>query len=194
MFPRWQCAPLRLWCPAQWLVRSCFNPYVFFSILAVRRGDMWRGSFMKARFVHRVEVFEMSSSWRPEWNKEQKEHSHIGEEKERKRVGVGGGGMHDRLCGWGESWELLNGLCEIYSNFFKYRPASSPPTLSTKGSDFHTRGVWACSAAREKTDDDCWWCFGGIQHPSPGKILESLSGFHHWSGTQWWSKDVQDQT
>lgn len=135
MFPRWQCAPLRLWCPAQWLVRSCFNPYVFFSILAVRRGDMWRGSFMKARFVHRVVVFEMSSSWRPEWNKEQKEHSHIGEEKERKRVGVGGGGMHDRLCGWGESWELLNGLCEIYSNFFKYRPASSPPTLSTKGSD-----------------------------------------------------------
>lgn len=40
---------------------------------------------MKARFVHRVVVFEMSSSWRPEWNKEQKEHSHIGEEKERKR-------------------------------------------------------------------------------------------------------------
>lgn len=58
---------------------------------------------MKARFVRRVVVFEMSSSWRPEWNKERKEHSHIGEEKGRKRVGVGGGGMHDRLRGWGES-------------------------------------------------------------------------------------------
>lgn len=141
---------------------------------------MWRGSFMKARFVHRVVVFEMSSSWRPEWNKEQKEHSHIGEERERKRVGVGGGGMHDRLCGWGESWELLNGLCEIYSNFFKYRPASSPPTLSTKGSDSgapftSTQGERGHARLLGCSGKDRWWLLMMFWGNSA-----SLSGKDHW--------------
>lgn len=118
----------------------------------------------------------MSSSWRTDRKNEQESVPTAGKGEKR----VGGGRLCVGLHGGGESWELVTGLCEIYSNSFNDWRANSPPALSVGGqilgrapftSTQRERGHSVQGNKSHKQlllwDDDFW----KIQYPAVGLIL-----------------------
>lgn len=149
-FPQWQSPPQRPsftihWqrCSGHWQAGSYFHTYVFFFHICWRGGEMWTGSFHESLFCSYSGGFGMSSSWKDRVEERAKfPHRRGGTGVKHWRQYMGGG--------WTESWELVTGLCEIYSNFFNYWHTNSPPELIVGGQILGKEENYFASIQRER--------------------------------------------